>query len=149
MESIKKISIKTCGLDSKKNRGQVLRLVGIAHDTKVVETQYGESIGLKGEFRAINLITGANYQANTAYAPEVVVDPIVSALRQGADSVQFGFDISINEDAGSPVGFSYSAKSLIAPAENDPIAQLLGSMPPLQLMAPEESPATEPKAPKK
>jgi hypothetical protein len=139
MNVLPKMSIKTLGCkphlakDSDKPVA-LARIMGIANGVKWVEGQGGElSPAILGAFEGVNLQTGEVYQSGKLFLPGGIAELISGQFKTDDDknkSVQFAFDIS-SVAAKNPIGYSYQAKQLTKPAENDPLALLRKEMPAL------------------
>lgn len=151
MKLLKKITIKAVFGDVKKAVASselvqgdalpVMRVVGKCDRSAVKETDYGASVTLKGNFMATNLATGEIARSNTCYLPDAAADAVAGALLD-AETVEFGFDIFAEVDAGSATGYVYSVTPLIAPKEDDALSRLAASLPAIpQLAAPESGEA--------
>ena len=123
------------------------RVVGLATGTKTnVHPQYGESTGLIGAFRAItrDKATGAetSIDAPVCWGPDVIIEPVASALKAGAASVNVGpVDLYAVLSDTSPVGYTYVLETH-GGEENDPLSAMLATMPTLPaLAAPKGKPA--------
>lgn len=134
---VSRISVKLVSGDVRKlEPGFVMRIIGIATDTKAVTTQYGESIGLKGQFMAINP-KGEQFMSGTAYLPNIALSLITGQLAADqVEGVKFAFDLFKVLDDSVMIGYRYEAKPLVEPAENNPLFDLAKTMP--ALPAPEK-----------
>lgn len=103
---------------------KLMRVVGIASDIKTGEGDNGPWTGLKGQFKATNLVTGEVFQSGQCFLPGVASDMVEGALKSGASAVEFGFDISVVFDENSATSYVYYAEPLFDTAENDPVALL-------------------------
>lgn len=123
---LNKISIKgVCGA-IKVGKGDaeraLLQVMGIVSGTLLKTTQYGDSTGLKGQFKAVNVETGEIFRSGVCYLPNVATDLIAGALREGMQ-LEFAFGISV-KPADNPIGYEYNVASLLPVAENDPLDAL-------------------------
>lgn len=103
-------------------------VVGIASGTKTGSTDHGDWTALTGNFAAQNLSTGEQFRSGVCFLPDVALDPTVGQLDAGAASVQFGWIIGIKGDDSVQCGYTYYARPLIEPSEDDPLEILRGSM---------------------
>lgn len=101
-------------------RQPICRLIGQVTGKKVVDTQFGTSVGLTGMFEGTNLSSGEVLMATTAYVPDVLLGLITP--NDGDKGVQFAVDIFAKYDEKSPVGFSYEFEQVIETA--DPLQAL-------------------------
>lgn len=124
MQILNKITIKgVCGkLENYPNMEEgvdLIQVIGNVRDKEEIKTQYGESWKLKGEFKAINLTTKEDFFSAACFLPSLAEQLIVNQLElvEGG-AVQFAFVIGIRS-AKNAVGYEYTVKPLIAPAENN------------------------------
>lgn len=104
------------------------RVAGIATGTKEhVHATYGLSIGLVGAFR-VRYPDGSEVSAPVAWGPDVLIEPVVSALKAGAMSVNVLADVYAVTSESSPVGFMYVLETH-GDEESDPVAALMATMP--------------------
>jgi hypothetical protein len=130
---IKKLSVKgVCGKPVPPANGEskdLMNVIGNCQRTKVVTTTFGESVGLQGLFKAINLETGEAFRAGTAYLPDVALDLILGEMaKKDVESVDFAFTIGIVGDSELPTKYFYIAKPLLEASESDPIAAIEARM---------------------
>lgn len=153
MKLMKKITIKgMCG-DVKKlvnahmKDGEIadgiviklVRIVGKCNRFEVKSNDLGDSVCLKGQFQATNLITGESARGGTCYMPDVAAEAVAGMLQDDVESVEFGFDISLLSDSTSIVGYVYDVLPLIQPQEDDALNRLADSLPSIPaLEAPKE-----------
>lgn len=105
---------------------KLMRVVGIASGLQTGEGDNGPWTGLKGQFRATNLLTGEEFSSGKCFLPNVAQDMVVGAIMaDGASAVEFAFDISVQFEESAATSYIYSAESLIQPKENDPLSMLL------------------------
>jgi len=116
--------ILTAVMSDKEVSHKLMRVVGIASDIKSGEGDNGPWTGLKGQFKATNLVTGEMFQSGQCFLPSVASDMVEGALKAGATAVEFGFDISAQFDEQSATSYVYHAEPLFEAAENDPVALL-------------------------
>lgn len=103
----------------------LMRVVGIASGISTGEGDNGPWTGLKGQFRATNLVTGEEFSSGKCFLPNIAQDMIVGALMaETSNAVEFAFDVSAIFDETAATSYVYSAESLIPPTENDPLAML-------------------------
>ncbi len=104
----------------------------ISGSKTVVDKVRGESFNaLVGQFEAENLDTGERFQSGVLYLPKGIhetLESIASKLTQESDSVKFAIQVYA-VTASNPIGYSYSAKNLFAPAGVDPLDELRAAMP--------------------
>lgn len=132
----KKVTAKVvCGNIGKMPFGFLFRVKGIAIATKVVETNYGVSTGLKGEFVCTQDME-TYFIAPVLYLSEEAIMPIATQLaNEGVKKVEFSFDVyKVESDA--PIGYEYEYRFVEKPASLQ--SSLVGQMQGLpKLPAPE------------
>ena len=120
------------------------RFVGIARGIKTGTTNYGEYQALTGEFVAEALAgekVGNRYRSGTLFLPNVALDlvtPAVNNIARG-EGIEMAFEVGIERDTTSAIGYVYTANFLMEPAMNDPLEQLVS----LALPSPETEPEKE------
>ena len=143
IKNIRKITPKIVAgsvKDLYKKSGEVLfmRVYGIATKIFTTETTFGPSTGFKGQFVAVNIITGETFKAPKIYLPDVANDYLVPALEQdGKKEVQFAFDIGVVKATSekSAYEYEYTVQQLIGTSENDPVALLEKNLPELPALS--------------
>ena len=100
------------------------RLVGVACDTKTGTSQYGEWTALVGDFIKTTP-DGETERAPQAFGPDMVISPVVGALKMGGGAVNVAVDVYVVHDEKSPVGFAYRTENVIPDQEDSPMARLL------------------------
>jgi hypothetical protein len=105
-----KISVKSvCGetktLVPETGEKLLMRIVGVVNGTIVKESQYGESIGLRGQFQAENKDTGEVFVSSTAWLPKTLSDSILGAFN--GEPLQFAADIGVKK-AANAIGYEYT-----------------------------------------
>lgn len=125
MELLNKITIKgVCGelegaVTESKPTLDIVQIIGIVKDKEEIKGQYGVSWKLKGEFKAVNLVTKDQFYSANCFLPGLAQDLVLSQLQDiGDNAVQFAFVIGIKY-AKNKVGYEYLVKPLIKPAENN------------------------------
>lgn len=125
MQLLNKITIKSvCGelegaVTEAKPTLDIAQIIGIVKEKEEIKGQYGSSWKLKGEFKAINLITKEPFYSANCFLPGLASDLVVNQLQDvGDNAVQFAFVIGIKY-AKNKVGYEYSVKPLIKPSENN------------------------------
>ncbi len=133
MALIKKLSVKSvCGnikkmvaSDEIKEPTPIMRVFGMASRVLTGESDFGPWVAFIGQFKAINLLDGTEYQSGKAFLPDVASDLLEGAVSSSeAGSVEFGFDILAVPDEESATGYIYQADPLIKPAEDDTLLRL-------------------------
>ncbi len=150
MPQLKKLSVKTVygkiKLPDDVDSVDIMRIIGVANATKTVTTTFGDSTGLKGQFKATTPGDDNDYRASTAWLPDVIIDEISLALSVAEGempSVQFAYDITAVRRDDLPIGYEYICTPLIK-EENNPFENLEKKI--LTLAAPTKP--TEKKKPK-
>lgn len=126
MELVNKITVKiVCGVIAEAMQGKktldLMQIVGIANGTGITNGTYGESVFLKGQFKATNLLTKDVFASGKCYLPDAATNLVAGQLNGDNTQVQFAFIIGAKA-ANNKVGYEYFVKPLIEPSENDPIA---------------------------
>ena len=143
MKLVKKITVKGIIGDIKKltlslvkdgeiadgQKIELMRVVGKCNRFEIKTNDYGESLCLKGQFQAINKLTGEETRAGTCYMPDTASEAVAGMLQGEIESVEFAFDIAIVTDASSLVGYVYEVTPLIEPTEDDAMNRLTSSLP--------------------
>ena len=101
------------------------RIYGIARSLKHKESKEGVvHVAIIGEFEGVNTSTGEVYNAGVLYLPAGIHELLEAPLsKEDAEAIEFGFDI-YSVTASNPIGYSYQAKPLIKPRENDALSAL-------------------------
>lgn len=129
MKTLKKITTKA--VLGKVTVGSALRVIGFVDRIEHMETPYGDSLRLKGEFEAINISTGEGFRSFNAFLPDIVTDQIEAALAASEGRVEFGVDIHADEDNSVNTGYVYSATNLLPPAADNPLEKIKKALPKL------------------
>lgn len=97
----------------------IMKVLGVVKEKEAVTGQYGTSYRLKGEFKAHNMITKEEFYSGSCFLPGLAEDLVTGQLDpHGENALQFAFIIGIKA-AKNKVGYEYSVKPLIKPAENN------------------------------
>lgn len=125
MVIIKKINTKTVVGDVKKApEGTLYTVIGRATGLKGGESNYGPWECLTGDFIATST-DGSQFRANKCFLPEMAHEAVAHQIREGADCVEFGFEIEKKVSEASSVGYEYVVNPLIhAEPETDPLLKL-------------------------
>jgi len=125
MQLLNKITIKSvCGdlenaVTPDKPNLNIVQIIGIVKGKEKIPGQFGESTKLKGEFKAINLVTKEEFYSANCYLPGLASDLVENQLDPVSDNaIQFAFIIGIKY-AKNKVGYEYTVQPLIKPAENN------------------------------
>lgn len=135
MNIIRKITLRNCAIAIKNVKEAVakagegvhvplLRVVGIASGYKAGQTDKGEYLLLLGEFSAVNLLTGAQFQSGKAILPNFISENFAPVLeRQG--SAEFALEIAAERDDTAVTGYKYSVRPLMESKASDRMAELI------------------------
>lgn len=135
-EALRKITLGTCNAQPSaetiaklEKTGKPIALMdvfGIARRAKPGVSTLGEYVKFLGNFKAVNLADKSEYTAPVVILPKFLEEQLY-AVMGGADQVsdvQFGFRVSAKYDKKAATKYSYTAASLLKPADNDPLAML-------------------------
>lgn len=135
---IGKMSVKTLGCNPRKVTSfddgaaplDLCTIMGFANGFKHGEDPKSATIWtcLTGEFEGVNLQTGESYRSGKLFLPAGIQDVVEAPLKQAAADkkevvIRFAFSISAVK-ASNPIGYSYEARPLLTPQEDDSLAQL-------------------------
>ena len=144
MALIKKLTMSAIMGDYKKILPQangkklpLCRVWGKAHRYETGESSYGPWVKFKGSFKAINYLSGEEFEAGNCFLPGVAAD-MVEPLVCDPDitAVEFAFEFHMIPD-DSPIGFHYEAKSLVEAAEDSSMMRLEKTLPKLPRNVPD------------
>ena len=133
MALVKKISVKVVVGNVKKmvasgeikEKTAVMRVYGIASKIVTGTSDNGDWVAFLGQFKAINLLTGVDFTSGKLFLPGVASDLVEGAINgDGANAIEFGFDVLVEPDESSAVGYIYQAESLIPPSDDDTLSKL-------------------------
>ncbi len=121
---------------------EYMRLAGVVRGYEVKTSQYGDSVEFKGQFRAINMITGEESNAGKLFLPNIAESYVFNAFSahshvEGFTGLEVAFDVGI-KPAATPAGYEYTVKPLIEQKEPDALDLLMSNLPPLQIAAPKQ-----------
>jgi hypothetical protein len=161
----RKISMKEIGAQpSKEDRAAMLldvnkqiplaRVYGIAGAFKPGNSDHGPFVKFMGQFKAVNLRTGEIFVSSTMLLPKFMEEQLHGILSanaggNGGASVEFAFEIGVQGDGNQPgkkpsaLGYKYSAKPLMALAENSMLAALEQKIGGISALPSPTPPATE------
>jgi hypothetical protein len=131
----------------------MMEIYGIASDSKPGATVLPDGktsnwIKFVGNFKALNIATGAVYRSGACILPGAIPDMLFGALGiEGNKSVEFAFRVGVkfNEDAATK--YTFLCDSLMEVKENDPLERLEAGIKTLALAAPAAAGTSEPLAP--
>lgn len=137
MELLRKITIsrvvgspKTIRELATEEPRQLMSVWGITDEPKrgnFIDRTTGETrqyIGLRGDFRAKNVITGVKYYSSTLYLPEFAILPVVEVLERDASRIEIAYNVSVKESEGTVTGYEYIISPLLNEEQSDPLAEL-------------------------
>lgn len=111
VQTVKSISMKLLG-DAKKaikakHLNKPLITVAGAVDSTFIHGQY-EQIGLKGDFLAVNHLTGERYTSNAAFLPRKIATEIMEKqVEMSGAEVEFKVTIKAIESSKSSAGYAF------------------------------------------
>jgi len=112
----------------------LMQVIGRASGYRTGEKDHGDGprpwYGLTGVFEAVNIETGEIFNAPECFLPEPFGSAISNQLKDGAQSVDFAFELGIT--TGKNTRYEWSVKPLSDPSEADPLDSLRGRVPGLQ-----------------
>jgi hypothetical protein len=114
MIQLKKITSKDV-LGSKITVGMKYLLGGVAWGHFVKSTSYGDSVGIEGEFVAVNPVTKEQYSAPVIYLPQDKAESLKNALdaRQDAsECIEIKVEISTVASDKSKTGYTWLVTGL-------------------------------------
>lgn len=133
-----KMSIGTMGAPGKKLLGQsddvkslhVARIYGLAQGLKTKENKNTGDVyvSIIGSFEGINVETGEVFQSAVLYLPAGIHEMLEAPLRvKDAKPIEFALDIAAVR-ATNAAGYSYAAKPVIKPQQNDALSALRNAL---------------------
>lgn len=134
---IKKLSTKTvfgAVADVRKALGDkkevmLYDLFGIASSWKAGEGNYGPFIAFKGDFTAINKVTGEEFASATCFLADDIAPLLQTALDSDKGStVKFGLQIGVRPNERAGTGYEYVSKPIVPIVQSDAMAELRASM---------------------
>jgi hypothetical protein len=133
---LSRITIKTvCGEIQKPTKETfIMRVYGQASGFKVANSQYGDSLGFTGVFKAVNAQTGEEFTAGKCFLPKIIENQLGGILGSENNGVEFAFDIGV-KPANNAFGYEYVVRPVLAPVEAPVIAALeekMGKLPALE-----------------
>jgi len=126
-EYVRKITMKSIGAQQNgapKKAVALARIIGVVSRAKVVESDFGPSNRLIGQFEAVNLDTGEVFAAGQCFLPGGYDESLAAAANMdSSEGVSFGVEIGA-KPAKSSIGWEYTMKPIVAQAGADPLAAL-------------------------
>ena len=93
---------------------KLLTIMGRVFSVKAGESDFGSFCKLVGEFEATNAQTGEVIsEVSTAILPNFVGDGVASAIKNGAQAVDFAIELSIRFKEDAATMYEFSADSLM------------------------------------
>lgn len=124
----------------------LFRLVGLVSRVRTVESSYGESFGLRGEFQATRTSDGAKFASMEVFLPDFATQLVLGAfnaakIAAGKDdvTVQISLDIGLKRRDDIAIGYEYTAEPVVPLVTSSPLQMLLDqteAAKPLALAAP-------------
>lgn len=135
MNIIRKITLRNCNISAKNVKDSVaslgegetkplLRVVGIATGYKPGQTDKGEYLLLLGEFSAVNLLTGAQFQSAKAILPNFIAENFAPVLERNG-SAEFALEIGAQRNDSAVTGYVYTVRPLMESKASDRMAELI------------------------
>ena len=109
MKTIKSITSKSVfGTPKKDDIGNVAFYVtGIVDATFVHNTLYGENVGLKGDFVAINANTGEQFKSEAAFLPGQITEQIKDQVQHGVVDIEFSCSVKLMATDKNASGYTW------------------------------------------
>lgn len=110
--SVKSITPKSIAKDliKKENIGRPLfTVMGVATGKISVETKYGESLGVNGDFLAVHAETGEIIASDAAFLPKGFQDQIFEKLKEDFE-IEFKCTVYLSETDKNERGYAYITK---------------------------------------
>lgn len=128
-EYVKKLSASVImGTVPKPAKGKTValyRIVGICSgDVRMVKTKFGDSVGIKGQFKAIRFEDRAGFESGELFLPDIANNIILPQLKGDGAAVEFGFDVYVKGNE-TPIGYEYGIKTLVAVKESAAMTALM------------------------
>lgn len=98
----------------RKGKKALFHIIGRVGDSKMLETQYGPSTALMGQFEAINADTGESFYSGVAYLPPFVTNMLLGQMRKSEGAIEFALTIGVNP-ADNRFGYEYYAETHVDP----------------------------------
>lgn len=137
MEILRKVTLRNAGLDIKGIKAAtlaagagvnvpLLKIVGETTEAKTGQTDKGEFTALLGDFVAVNLLTGEQFQSGKAILPNFISEVLRAALN-ASQSVSFALEIGAKGDESALTGYVYTTRSLVDAEPTDKMKRLLAA----------------------
>jgi len=116
-------------------------VVGIARAMRYVETNLGQSVGFRGDWRAVRFADHEQFEATEAFFPSMIQGMLQAALSDEAGGeVKCAFDIGVKWHAAA-IGYEYTVTPIVKPKSANIMVELLEETAKIKAL-----PAPEPKA---
>ena len=134
-EFLTKLTLKGIGCNpriaaTENKKVALARIYGVATGIKTKVDPKGDVFeAIEGSFEAVNLKTGEVYRSGLLFLPGGIHETLTGSLKKGGDgaTIRFGLEVSAIP-ASNPIGYSYSARSLIPDAGDDLLADMRKSV---------------------
>lgn len=107
---------------------KLMRVLGQCTGFKADESDNGPFVLLSGQFVATNMLTGEMVQTARAILPDAIGELVSSAVKSGAEAVDFAVEIFVEYDEAAATMYKFTAKSLMEPETPKPIASLMARL---------------------
>lgn len=104
----------------------LLRVWGVATRYKPGNSDFGAFLKFNGQFRALNIETGAVYRSAALLLPKFLEDELAGALgsMDAPKPSEFAIEIGAKYDKTSATSYVFTANSLVETSESDQMKQL-------------------------
>lgn len=102
---------------------QIARVIGVATSYTTGQTDKGAFVKLAGDFRARNILTGAEYRSGACILPSFISDAFVGVLQQHGKA-EFALAIGATRRDDAITGYEYTAMPLIESTSSDAMQKL-------------------------
>jgi hypothetical protein len=114
-----------------------MRLAGFVDLCQPVDSTFGQSIRFVGQFRAVNLVTGNQFDSDKAFLPKIAESFVFSAFTQASanpdfSALEFVVDIGL-KPCGNAHGYEYTVAPYIERPAADRFTELFGNVEKLAL----------------
>lgn len=127
-------------------RLDVYTIGGRANKYDTVDSPYGESLRLVGDFLAVNAFTKEVFRSNRCFLPGIMTDAIVAQLAtmdSRDTSVEFGYTVYLTPDEKSGTGYIYMFEPLIEAEESNIMLNIAEKIGAKSAMLPMTEPAKQ------
>ena len=120
---------ESCAIAADGDEVAILRIGGRISGSETGKTAISEYVKFKGDFEAINAMTGQHYRSQALIVPAVAEQLLCDLSADGSETVQFGLDITVMKQENERGGwkFRYGVRSLMSPKVKDALSQLMDS----------------------